>query len=149
MSQIVFFNAKMEIILIFLPIFNKINIMLDIKSILVLKILNKECPNGAYKIIDASDIISSMPSKYKIDSDSLAHILNYLERQDCISIKYDDDNVYCISVMPYGSEICQNCKQKEKVSVKKLPPPLHYVIIFFLCMTASFIAILLAKLIKF
>lgn len=123
--------------------------MLDIKSILVLKILNKECPNGAYKIIDASDIISSMPSKYKIDSEALAHILNYLERQDCISIKYDDDNVYCISVMPYGSEICENSKQKEKIANKKLPSLTYFLIIFLLSMTASFIANILARLLKF
>ena len=56
--------------------------MLDIKSKLVLKILIKECPNGAYKIVESKDIISSMPNKYRADNDGLDNILIYLERQE-------------------------------------------------------------------
>ena len=70
--------------------------MLDIKSKLVLKILVKECPNGSYNIVEAKDIISSLPNRYKVDSDGLDNILIYLERQEYISIKYDDDGVYCL-----------------------------------------------------
>lgn len=119
--------------------------MLDIKSKIVLKILNKECPNGAYKIVDSSDIISAMPNKYKVDSEGLEHILNYLERQDCISIKYDDENVYCIAVLPYGYEICENNNQKEASKTKRLPYSIMFLIIFLLCLVASFIGSLLTK----
>lgn len=95
--------------------------MIDIKSKIVLKILAKECPNGAYKIVDTSDIISAMPNKYKVDSEGLKHVLIYLERQDYISIKYDDENLYCIAVLPYGYEICENNNQKESSKKKELP----------------------------
>ena len=94
--------------------------MIDIKSHIVLKILCKECPNGAYKIIDASDIISAMPSKYKVDFESLQHILIYLERQDCITIKYDDENVYCISVLPYGFQYVKVMVTKSSKQAKRV-----------------------------
>ena len=94
--------------------------MLDIKSLLVLKILIKECGNGTYKIVEVSDIISAMPTKYRVDSEGLEHILTYLERQDCISIKYDDDGVYCLCVLPYGFEIAEGSSKKSKEKKPRL-----------------------------
>lgn len=88
--------------------------MLDKKSTLVLKIIQKECKNGSYKVIDKSDIISSLPSKYRCDFEELDHILSYLERQDLISIKYDDDNVYCLCVLPATFEIIENNEKKRE-----------------------------------
>lgn len=48
--------------------------MLDIKSKLVLKILLKECPDGAYRIVESKDIISALPNKYRIDQNGLDNI---------------------------------------------------------------------------
>ena len=121
--------------------------MIDIKSKIVLKILCKECPNGAYKIVDAGDIISAMPNKYKVDTNGLQHILVYLERQDCISIKYDDDNVYCLAVLPYGFEICESSSQKESPRKKGLPLPLYFLIMFLIGFSASLIANILGRII--
>lgn len=123
--------------------------MIDIKSRIVLKILSKECPNGSYKIVDAGDIISAMPNKYKVDSEGLKHILIYLERQDCITIKYDDENVYCLAVLPYGYEICENFQSKNAAEKNKFPAAQFFVIIFLICLLASFISSILAKLIVF
>ena len=119
--------------------------MLDIKSKLVLKILNKECPNGSFKVVDSGDIISSMPNKYKVDTEGLKHILIYLERQDCISIKYDDENIYCLAVLPYGYELCENDKQKKKSPKKKISLCFLFLIIFILTFIASLLANILAK----
>lgn len=98
--------------------------MLDIKSKLVLKVLIKECGNGAYKVVEGSDIIAALPPRYRMDSDGITNVLNYLERQDCISIKYDDDGVYCLCVLPYGFEVCENDNKKEKERKKHSPFPL-------------------------
>lgn len=84
--------------------------MIDLKSKLVLKILANECGNGNYKIVEVSDIILALPRRYRMDSEAVKHILNYLERQDIISIKYDDDNVFCLAVMPYGFELLETEK---------------------------------------
>ena len=86
--------------------------MIDTKSKLVLNILAKECGNGSYKVIELSDIIMALPRHYRMDGEAVKHILTHLERQDIISIKYDDDDVYCLAVLPYGFEILENEKPK-------------------------------------
>ena len=112
--------------------------MLDLKSKLVLKILIKECPYGSYNIIESKDIISAMPSKYKIDLEGLDNILIYLERQEYISIKYDDDGVYCLCVLPFGNEILENDDNKKREEKKSSR--------LWIIVLASFIACLLASL---
>lgn len=98
--------------------------MIDIKSKLVLKILAKECNNGNYKIIEIPDIIMALPRHFRMESEAIKHILTHLERQDMISIKYDDDDVFCLTVLPFGFETLENDKpkfiKKEKIKEKKL-----------------------------
>lgn len=116
--------------------------MLDIKSKLVLKILQKECPNGAYNLVESKDIISSMPIKYRVDNDGLNNILIYLERQEYISVKYDDDGVYCLCILPFGNEVLENeCKQKDE---RTFPRLWFFVIICFLSsFLGSFLALIM------
>lgn len=82
--------------------------MLDIKSNLVLKILQKECRSSGYKVIDKADIISAMPAKHRVDEEGLDHIITFLERNECVHVKYDDDNVYCLCVLPRGNQITES-----------------------------------------
>lgn len=93
--------------------------MIDTKSSLVLKILINECPNGSFHIIEGKDIISSLPLKYRVDFEGLENILNYLERKDFISIKYDDDDgVYCLCVLPSGNEYFENLNKQKREDKK-------------------------------
>ncbi len=98
--------------------------MMDTKTKLVLKILANECRDGNYKIVETSDIILSLPKHYRMDFEAIKHILSYLERQDIISIKYDDDGVYCLAVLPYGFEILESEKsnliRKDKSKEQKI-----------------------------
>ena len=98
--------------------------MMDTKTKLVLKILANECRDGNYKIVETSDIILSLPKHYRMDFEEIKHILAYLERQDIISIKYDDDGVYCLAVLPYGFEILESEKsnliRKDKSKEQKI-----------------------------
>ena len=115
--------------------------MLDIKSKLVLKILQKECPNGAYNLVEAKDIVSAMPIKYRVDTDGLNNILIYLERQEYISIKYDDEGVYCLCVLPFGNEVIETeGKQKDE---RKFPRLWIFAVI---CFLSSFLGSLAALL---
>lgn len=104
--------------------------MLDSRSNLVLKILQKECKNGGYKIIDKNDVISAMPSKFRCDFDELDHITSYLERQDLISIKYDDDNVYCLCVLPSINEVFEEEKIVKKKNLSFLIPIFCFLLSF-------------------
>ncbi|MBQ8909139.1 MAG: hypothetical protein IJY90_02495 [Clostridia bacterium] len=117
--------------------------MLDIKSKLVLKILQKECPNGSYSLVEARDVISAMPIKYRVDNDGLENILIYLERQEYISIKYDDENVYCLCVLPFGNEIIEtDGKQKNEGKSPRLW------MIFILCFLSAFLGCFVSNLIQ-
>ena len=119
--------------------------MLDIKSKLVLKILVKECPNGSYSIVEAKDIISSLPNRYKVDGDGLDNILIYLERQEYISIKYDDEGVYCLCVLPFGNEVLEEESYNKKREESSSP---RFWILFIVVFLASFVASLLGTLLS-
>lgn len=118
--------------------------MLDAKSQIVLKILVKECKNGGYKIVESRDIISAMPEKYRVDYDGLKNILTYLEHSDCISIKYDDDGVFCLCVLPFGYKTLESKQQKRKTFAF---PIWIFFAIFFIVLLASFSGSLLARII--
>ncbi len=126
--------------------YGKNKTMIDIKTKLVLKILAKECNDGNYKVVEISDIILSLPKRYRMDSEAVKHILTHLERQDLISIKYDDEDVYCLAVLPYGYEILES----EKPSQIKKEIPLHKklpIANILLCFTSALIGTILGILI--
>ena len=118
---------------------------MDTKSQLVLKILAQQCKDGSYKVVETSDIIMSLPKHYRMDTAAVKHILTYLERQDIISIKYDDDNVYCLAILPYGFELLEN---SDHVIKRKQPESNTFRLILF-CFIASFIGSFLGSLIVF
>lgn len=110
--------------------------MIDTKTKLVLGILVKECGNDSYKIIDASDIIMALPRHFRIDSTSVKHILTHLENQDMISIKYEDDDTYCVAVLPMGFEALENQKPKLMKTRKLSEKQISWLTIFFSFLSA-------------
>ena len=88
-----------------------------------------------------------MPSKYKIDVEGLENILIYLERQEYISIKYDDDGVYCLCVLPFGNELLEqddNKKREEKPSRLWI----FIVVNFFVTLLASLLGVMIANILN-
>lgn len=119
--------------------------MIDTKSKLVLNILAKECGNGNYHIVEVSDIIMSLPRHFRMDSEAVKHILTHLERQDIISIKYDDDGTYCVAVLPYGFEILETEKPKylKNTESKKRINYLNILLIFISSFLGAFLGIII------
>ena len=117
--------------------------MIDTKSKLVLSILAKECGDGSYKIIEIPDIIMALPKRFRMDSEAVKHILTHLERQDIISVKYDDDDVFCLAVLPYGFEILENEKPITIKKTKEKPQKVGFLTIF-LCFLSSLLGSSLA-----
>ena len=74
--------------------------MLDKKSIAVLKVLNKLSAGTAYKVITADEIISSLSQKSLYDFDSIKEIIDFLEKQEYLNIKFSEENTYCYSLLP-------------------------------------------------
>ncbi|MBP3619525.1 MAG: hypothetical protein J6J24_02570 [Clostridia bacterium] len=115
--------------------------MIDSKSKLILKTLANECPSGSYKVIDVSDIIMALPRHLRMDSIAIRHILTHLERQDLISIKYDDDNTYCLAILPFGYEVLE--EQNQKIITTNSPPRHLSSLTVCLSFIASFLGTLL------
>ena len=68
----------------------------------MLSVLARICADGSYKIIEITELVKEMLPRFKIDGNELAQIMQYLQDNEMISLKYNDDSVYCISVLPKG-----------------------------------------------
>ena len=118
--------------------------MLDTKSRLVLSILYQEAKNGNYKIFELQDIIMSLQKRYRMETQTVRNILNHLERQDIISIKYDDEDKFCLCILPFGFEIIENEKpSKITYKEKKQSNSINYPLLSIICFLSSFLAVLL------
>ena len=119
--------------------------MLDIKTKLILKILIKECPYGRYKIVDGKDVISALPQRYKTDLDGLEETFSYLERQEMISIKYNDEGLYCLSVLPLGFEEGAKTLVQQKREEKSSRFWINLVFLSLSSMIAGILGVMLAN----
>lgn len=120
--------------------------MLDAKTTHVLRILQKECPGSNYKVIDKSDIISAMPQNQRLDEDTLEHIITFLERNECIQIKYEDENVYCLCVLPTVKQLAE----KESKTKKEKPKNwLFLILIMIFSLMGGILGAIIGKFINF
>ena len=62
--------------------------MLDKKSVSVLKALHKLSAGNAYKVVTSDEIINSLTQKSLYDFDSVKEILDFLEKQEYLNIKF-------------------------------------------------------------
>ena len=96
--------------------------MLDKRSEALLQIINAECKEGSYKVLEVDDLIRSMPKKFKIDSDGILQLIGYLKKGEYVSVKYTDSEVVCLSPLPRGRRIFEveeeNKKQKKRKKIK-------------------------------
>ena len=98
--------------------------MLDKRSEALLQIINAECREGSYKVLEVDDLIRAMPKKFKIDSDGILQLIGYLKKGEYVSVKYTDSEVVCISPLPRGRRIFEveeeNKTQKKRKKIKIL-----------------------------
>ncbi len=117
--------------------------MLDKKSILVLKALNKLQDSSAYKVVTTDEIISALTSKTGFDLEGVKQIVSYLEKQEFLNIKFSEENTYCYSLLPKARIYLE--QEATKPKSKKNKP----ILTFILTILASFIGTMLALLIFF
>lgn len=121
--------------------------MIDLQKKLILKLLTNQCTDGSYKILEKNELISLLPQKYRTTEDELNVIVHLLEQEEFISIKYEDDKVFCLCTLPKTNNF-QETKEKDKEKFS-FSPYLFFIIIFAISFCSSFLAILIAKLISF
>lgn len=100
------------------------NYMLDKRSEALLQIINAECREGSYKVLEIDDLIRAMPKKFKIDIDGISQLIGYLKKGEYVSVKYADNEVVCISPLPRGRRIFEveedNKRHKKRKKIKIL-----------------------------
>ena len=90
------------------------NMILDKRSAKMMQTLLRFCSDGSYKIIEINDLIKGMLPRYKIDAETVAQIIKYISDNELIDIKYSDDKVYCIAVLPKGRVIEETDQNKSQ-----------------------------------
>ena len=83
--------------------------MLDFRSKTILNYLVNECNEGSYRVIETKELIASLPKKIKADSTLVEQAMKYLEKGNYISIKYKDNNMYCVSPLPFARQLYRIC----------------------------------------
>lgn len=119
--------------------------MLDKRSESLLNIINRECNEGSYKVIEVDDLIRLMPNKYKTDFDMISQLMGYLRNGEYISIKYSDKEVYCVSPLPRGRRIFEveqeEKREKKKKNFKSFFLSFFYLILIFgACLGAAYLS---------
>lgn len=115
--------------------------MLDKKSITVLKILNKLSLGTAYKVITCDEILTSISQKSQYDIDSIKQIVEYLEKQEYLNVKFSEETTYCYSLTPKARIFLEQDGKKSQIKKNNLPISTYIFI-----MIASFIGSMLALL---
>ncbi|MCI6573188.1 MAG: hypothetical protein MSA34_02380 [Firmicutes bacterium] len=105
--------------------------MLDKRSEALLRIINKECSEGSYRVLEVDDLIRLMPKKFKVDFDTISQLMGYLKTGEYVSVKYSDNEVFCVSPLPRGRRIFE-VEQEEKNSNKKSKLKKFFLLTFYL-----------------
>lgn len=118
--------------------------MLDKKSNAVLKVLNKLTEGNTYKVVSGDDILSNLTQKSIYDREIIKQIIEFLEKQQYINIKFSEENTYCYSLLPKARIYLEQDVVRPQQNKKKFDI-MNYVYV----MIASFIGAMLALLIFF
>lgn len=118
--------------------------MLDKKTTSVLKVLNKLAEGNAYKVSTGDEILSNLTQKSLYDLETIKQIIDFLEKQQYLNIKFSEENTYCYSLLP-KARIYLEQELTKTPNKKGSAPMLPYVY----SMLASFIGTMLALLIFF
>ena len=77
--------------------------MLDRRSGRLLQTILNICgTDGSYKIIEIRDLVRGMLPKFKVDAGEVYQLVRFLAAGEMIDIKYSDESVHCICVLPKG-----------------------------------------------
>ena len=85
--------------------------MLDKRTSHFLKVVAKICDDGSYKIIEKTELLKEMNSKQQ-DFAALNQMVRYLQDNEMIDVKYSDETVFCLTVLPKGRVMHESMRHK-------------------------------------
>lgn len=94
--------------------------MLDKKTTTVLYTLGKLSGESAYKVITVEEILTSLPAK-AYDTDSVKETIDFLNKQEYIVIKFEEDFTFCYSLLPKARIFLETESSKGKTKPQKIP----------------------------
>ena len=118
--------------------------MLDKRTVAVLKALNKIADGNAYKVVTSEEILMYLTQKNQYDIDSIKQIIEFLEKQEYINIKFSEENTFCHSLLPKARIFLEQETIKPRAKKTKFTFSLYVFV-----MIASFIGTMLALLVFF
>lgn len=92
--------------------------MLDVRSRDVLGCIVRTCSSGSYQVVEINDILAGVSAKYRLDGESVSQIVKHLSDVGYISVKYQDDRVFCLCPLPAGRQIVE-AEEEQKKNKKK------------------------------
>ena len=93
--------------------------MLDKKTQKFLSVVAGICADGSYKIIEKVELAKTIP-----DPSVLAQTVQFLKDNEMLDVKYIDETVYCMTVLPKGRVAVETPatggNEERKANLKKL-----------------------------
>lgn len=117
--------------------------MLDKRTAKFLAIVNKICSDGSYKIIEKTELSKEMHDR-AADFVALGHMIQYLQDNEMIDVKYTDETVYCMTVLPKGRATFENTLNSDRDSIKISKKTIF--LLMGICFGAAFVGSLLGAL---
>lgn len=115
--------------------------MLDKKSIAILKSLNKLSEGCTYKVVTSDEIITNLSQKSLYDHDNIKEIIEFLEKQEFINIKFCEENTYCYSLLPKARIFLEHNSKSNKKKPEILTLK-NYLLIFGICFVSTTFALI-------
>lgn len=104
------------------------------------------CADGSYKIIEIRELEKAMLPRYGTDAHGVGQIITFLASNELIDVKYNDENVYCIAVLP-KARIYEENRQQERKQQKPIKWWM-YALFFGGCFAAAFLGAFVTRFIK-
>lgn len=118
--------------------------MLDKKSTAILKSLNKLSEGCTYKVVTNDEIILNLSQKNLYDHDNIKEIIEYLNKQEFINLKFSEADTYCYTLLPKARIYLEQYSSTDKTKKIKLPTSTYLFV-----MISSFVGCMLSMLIFF
>lgn len=120
--------------------------MLDKKMTAVLTMLAEQV-GYSYKVVKKQQLVEALPSKNKMDVDTLVNIVSFLKENDYLVVKYQDKDEICLTLTVKAETYLAGEKEvavKSKITNGQVG--ILFVGVFLAAFLGSFIATLIAGL---
>lgn len=94
-------------------------IMLDERTVCLLKIINEKCKEGCFKVISVDELVLEFPKRFSADGDLIRQMITALNTSGYLTLRYDRDSEFCLAPTPKGREFYET-KQFEPIKTKRV-----------------------------